>query len=81
MCFVTETQIFVANAGDSRCVACVDGKTLPLSFDHKPDDRNEKGRIKQAGGYVSKGRINETLNVSRSIGDLEYKRNKNLKAS
>ena len=48
MCFVTETQIFVANAGDSRCVACVDGKTLPLSFDHKPDDRNEKGRIKQA---------------------------------
>ncbi len=81
VCFMTDTDIYVANAGDSRCVACVNGKALALSFDHKPQDRNEHRRIKLAGGYVTKGRVNETLNTSRSIGDLEYKRNKNLKAS
>lgn len=29
-------KIFVANAGDSRCVMGHGGKCKPLSFDHKP---------------------------------------------
>jgi hypothetical protein len=33
-------------------------------------------RIKKAGGYVNcEGRINNCLNVSRAIGDLDYKKN------
>ena len=40
VCFVTEQEIIVANAGDSRCVACVNGKAVPLSFDHHPQDIN-----------------------------------------
>lgn len=32
-----------------------------------------------AGGFVSEGRINGNLNLSRAIGDLEYKRNVELK--
>jgi len=36
--------------------------------------RSEKERIQKAGGYISDGRINGNLNLSRAIGDLEYKK-------
>ena len=60
----------MANAGDSRCVASSRGRAVALSFDHKPDDKNEHNRIKKAGGFVSRGRVNHALNISRSLGDL-----------
>ncbi len=81
MCFVTESEIIVANAGDSRCVASVEGRAVALSQDHHPQDRKELTRIKKAGGYVRGGRVNEQLNLSRSIGDIEYKSNRQLSAA
>lgn len=33
---ITPEKIYCANAGDSRAVACVNTKTEPLSYDHKP---------------------------------------------
>lgn len=68
--------LYVANAGDSRSVLCRNNKPFPLSVDHKPDDALEKNRIKEAGGFVSEGRVNGNLNLSRALGDLEYKNNK-----
>ncbi|CAN0473764.1 unnamed protein product [Ectocarpus sp. 12 AP-2014] len=39
----------------------------------------EKRRIEGAGGFVNAaGRVNGNLNLSRSIGDLKYKANKEL---
>jgi hypothetical protein len=38
-------------------------------------------RVRKAGGYISEGRINGNLNLSRAIGDLEYKKNTELKPS
>jgi protein phosphatase 1G len=72
--------LFVANAGDSRCVACrVGGAAEALSLDHKPNDEVELTRIEQAGGHVNEvGRVNGNLNLSRSIGDLKYKQNPSL---
>ena len=67
--------LVVANAGDSRSVLCRSGgRTVPLSFDHKPQQEREMSRIKGAGGFVNQfGRVNGNLNLSRSIGDLKYK--------
>ncbi len=77
---LTRTEIYVANAGDSRTILYSnDGNMTSLSFDHKPDNEIERTRINNAGGYVSNGRVNDNLNLSRAIGDLEYKKNPTLR--
>jgi len=67
------TRLIVANAGDSRCVLCRSGQAVAMSEDHKPDDERESARIYAAGGVVEGGRVNGNLNLSRAIGDLEFK--------
>eukprot|EP00271_Cylindrocystis_brebissonii_P005813 TRINITY_DN1813_c0_g1_i2.p1 TRINITY_DN1813_c0_g1~~TRINITY_DN1813_c0_g1_i2.p1 ORF type:complete len:573 (-),score=160.49 TRINITY_DN1813_c0_g1_i2:1773-3491(-) len=74
-------DLVVANAGDSRCVMSRRGKVLELSMDHKPDLKEEKARISKAGGFIVDGRINGSLNLSRAIGDIEYKLNSKLDAA
>lgn len=58
------------------------GKAVPLSFDHKPTNHEEKNRIERAGGTISDAggvpRVNGNLNLSRAIGDLRYKDNTSL---
>ncbi|XP_049293450.1 probable protein phosphatase CG10417 [Anopheles funestus] len=72
-------ELYVANAGDSRCVVCRNGKAQDMSFDHKPEDKIEFERIDKAGGRVTlDGRVNGGLNLSRAIGDHGYKMNKSL---
>lgn len=70
--------LYVANAGDSRSVLSSKGEAVEMSLDHKPDDDKEKTRVEKGGGYVSDGRINGNLNLSRAIGDLDYKKNSDL---
>ena len=75
-------DLYVANAGDSRCVVCREGKAIDMSIDHKPEDEEERNRIENAGGKVtSDGRVNNGLNLSRAIGDHSYKANKDLPLS
>ncbi|XP_045491019.1 probable protein phosphatase 2C 58 isoform X4 [Colias croceus] len=75
-------ELYVANAGDSRCIICREGKAIDMSIDHKPEDAPELERITKAGGKVSnEGRINGGLNLSRAIGDHSYKQNKDLDAT
>lgn len=69
-----KNTLYVANAGDSRSVLCCKGKPEEMSIDHKPDLQGEKMRIQKAGGFVSDGRVNGNLNLSRAIGDIEYKK-------
>lgn len=70
---VSDNHLVVANAGDSRCVLSRDGKAVALTEDHKPNNEEEFSRIMKAGGFVADGRVNGSLNLSRALGDLEYK--------
>jgi len=75
---LTPKWIICANAGDSRAVYKTAGKACPLSFDHKPDDEKEESRIRKAGGYVSGGRVDGDLAVSRGLGDFRFKTSPHL---
>ncbi|CAM4549007.1 unnamed protein product [Leuciscus chuanchicus] len=76
--------LYVANLGDSRAVLCRleqaedSGKrkcvTLALSKEHNPIIYEERMRIQRAGGTVRDGRVLGVLEVSRSLGDGQYKR-------
>jgi protein phosphatase 1G len=70
---VRDKQLFVANAGDSRCVISRKNQAYNLSRDHKPDLEAEKERILKAGGFIHAGRVNGSLNLSRAIGNLFFK--------
>ncbi len=72
---ITKTELYCANAGDSRCVISRKGKVKELSQDHKPDNPAEKRRIERANGFVEENRVNGMLALSRSLGDFEYKNN------
>uniref|UniRef100_A0A182PLL4 protein-serine/threonine phosphatase n=1 Tax=Anopheles epiroticus TaxID=199890 RepID=A0A182PLL4_9DIPT len=73
-------RLYCANAGDSRAIACVDGKLDVLSFDHKPTNEKERERISSAGGYVEYNRVNGYLALSRALGDFGLKRNTKIEA-
>ncbi|CAE7235069.1 unnamed protein product [Symbiodinium pilosum] len=89
VCLVQSKQLVVANAGDSRVVLSRGGVAIPLSEDHKPNLPAERVRIQRAGGNVDRQqignfiqyRVNGNLNLSRTIGDLDYKRNLSLPMS
>lgn len=77
----SKPEIFCANAGDSRCVLARGEKAKNMSRDHKPELKSEKTRILQAGGFVSAdGRVDGNLNLSRSLGDFAYKKDRTRKA-
>jgi serine/threonine protein phosphatase PrpC len=71
--------IYIANAGDSRSVLAKNEIATDLSVDHKPEDEKERTRILNAGGTITNGRVDGNLNLSRSLGDLQYKKNPSLK--
>lgn len=64
-------RLFVANAGDSRCIVVQrGGKVKPMSVDHKPNREDEEKRIVQLGGKVvhwGRWRVQGVLAVSRFV--------------
>lgn len=72
---VTHTDVWVANAGDSRAfIRTVDGEIVLMSEDHKPCTPTEHARIlRSPGGFVSHAdgtaRVQGRLSLSRSLGD------------
>lgn len=85
LCFVnlTKGDLVVANLGDSHVILAErDNRTdhpshiRRLSKSHKPDTPDEKARIEDAGGAVNTRRGTArlgSLNMSRALGDLQYK--------
>lgn len=77
-CFIKDRKLHIANAGDSRIVLCQGGNAIDLSEDHKPELDSERDRIVKAGGYITEGRVNGNLNLTRAVGDFTYKKDKSL---
>ena len=74
-----QKKIYVANAGDSRCVMGKEGKAVEMSIDHKPENQTEIDRITKSGSTITEGRVDGNLNLTRSLGDLKYKAREHLK--
>ena len=72
-------EFYFANAGDSRSIILRNGDAISMSIDHKPELPNESERIRKAGATLKDGRINGALNLSRSIGDFQFKTKKDTR--
>ncbi|KYK56020.1 adenylate cyclase, ACY [Drechmeria coniospora] len=68
--YLQGTELYVANVGDAQAmVICTDGKHRILTRKHDPAEPDERSRIREAGGWVSRnGRLNDLLQVSRAFG-------------
>jgi protein phosphatase 2C family protein 2/3 len=66
---ITPDKIYCSNAGDSRGMLNRGGKVVELSYDHKPDNRDELARITKAGHFVEDSRVDGNLALSRAFGD------------
>jgi len=73
MVLLKDNKLWCGNAGDSRCIAGVNGDAVALSVDHKPNDPLEMERIISAGGFVEFNRVNGNLALSRALGDFIFK--------
>ena len=69
---------YVANVGDSLSVMYKKKKAIKMNKEHKTTMEKEFTRIVKGGGTIKNFRIDGKLNITRAIGDLNYK-NKNKK--
>jgi adenylate cyclase len=64
-------RVWIGHLGDARAVVVsIEGTVGFETNDHKPSTRTEFERIRDCGARVSAGRVDGTLAVARSIGDL-----------
>lgn len=76
---IQDKKLYFSNAGDSRSIICKKGQPIAMSIEHKPSISEEAKRIEKTGAWIKDGRIFGNLNISRGLGDLEYKKDKKLK--
>ncbi|KAE8662215.1 Protein phosphatase 2C 57 [Hibiscus syriacus] len=74
--------IFISHVGDSCVVLSRAGKAQVLTDSHRPYGSNQASlqeikRIREAGGWISNGRICGDIAVSRAFGDTRFKTKKN----
>lgn len=69
----TPTKYICANLGDSEAWILMEDDVKKLTTLHRPDDKDETKRVVAAGGYVSNGRVDGSLAVSRAFGDYDFK--------
>lgn len=86
--FLEGSTLTVGNVGDSRAVACVNGKAVELTRDHKPDNPDEWDRVHTtdpslqyyeslclgpAMCHVESRQIIDTWPLTRAFGDIGAK--------
>ena len=77
ICLISNKDVYVASIGDCRGLLFdLDGSITVLNKEHSPEEVVESERIFDSGSIVSNGRVNESLNLTRSLGDCSHKQNK-----
>ncbi|CAI9274159.1 unnamed protein product [Lactuca saligna] len=79
--FLGNNMLFISHVGDSCAVLSQSGKAQELTNSHRPYGRSkvslqEIKRIREAGGWISDGRICGDISVSRAFGDMRFKTKK-----
>jgi adenylate cyclase len=71
--YIKETELYVSNVGDAEALLIrSEGGHKILTQKHDPAERNERTRIREAGGFVSRqGKLNDALEVSRAFGYVQ----------
>ncbi|KAH8814956.1 adenylate cyclase [Xylogone sp. PMI_703] len=71
--FLQQSELYVANVGDAQAMLIhSEGGHRILTRKHDPAEPNERQRIRDAGGWVSRqGRLNDLLEVSRAFGYVQ----------
>jgi serine/threonine protein phosphatase PrpC len=70
--------IYIANVGDSLAVSFKHGQAHKLNSEHNLDLPSEKERIRSSGTYIIHNRIEGRLNLTRALGDFNFKSKKGL---
>ncbi|XP_071929371.1 protein phosphatase 2C 57-like [Coffea arabica] len=79
---IGDDTLFISHVGDSCVVLSRSGKAEVLTSSHRPYGSNKASlqeirRIREAGGWISNGRICGDIAVSRAFGDVRFKSRKN----
>ena len=71
--FLQQSELYVANVGDAQAMLIhSEGGHKMLTRKHDPAEPNERQRIRDAGGWVSRqGKLNDILEVSRAFGYVQ----------
>lgn len=72
------STLYVANIGNSRAVLASRDGVEPLTAEHDETNKEEVVRVQSTGGFFQRGKVNNLLRVTRSIGDLELKGRKHI---
>ncbi|KAL5192606.1 Protein phosphatase 2C 57 [Glycine soja] len=80
--FIGDDELLISHIGDSTVVLCRSGKAEVLTSPHRPIGSNKTSldeirRVREAGGWISNGRICGDIAVSRAFGDVRFKTKKN----
>jgi protein phosphatase len=84
---IKNNNLYLANVGDSFAVLFKNGVATKLNQEHKTTLPSEYTRINKSGSRIINNRIEGRLNLTRALGiisylllgDLNFKRNPNLK--
>lgn len=70
---IFNNNLIVANVGDSLGVLFQKGKAVILNTEHKVSIQGEEERVLKSGFQIHNGRVDGKLNLTRAIGDLQFK--------
>ena len=70
---IDNNNLYCANVGDSQCYYISKEKIIKLTKVHNCNDLKEVERIKKKNGIIFQNRIFGCINLTRTIGDIEFK--------